>query len=176
MSVINIKDYNRIILVGSAGSGKSFIAKKLADITGYPLTHLDNEFWQPGWVKTPRVEWIEKQNRLMSGEQWIIDGNYDSTMELRFNATDLVIFLDINRFVCMYSAWRRHGKKRSDLPDYLDEKKNFEFMEFLRWIWIFPKTGRKTILDLHRQYPDKPFLVIKNRKEIRKILTEWKVR
>ncbi len=41
------------------------------------------------------------------------------------SAADLVIFLDINRFICMWSALKRHGKRRSDLPDYLEEKNEF---------------------------------------------------
>ena len=131
--------YNRIIIIGSAGSGKSYLAKKIAEITKYPLIHLDNEFWNPGWVKTPREEWIEKQKEMISTEKWIIDGNYNSTLELRIEASDLVIFLDINRFVCMYGAIKRHGKKRSDLPDYCDERFDKEFIDFLNGSGIFLK-------------------------------------
>jgi adenylate kinase family enzyme len=165
---MNILEYNRIILVGSGGSGKSWLAKRLADITGYPMIHLDNEYWQPNWTPVPKEEWIEKQKGFIRGEKWIIDGNYNSSMELRFEAADLVIFLDINRFVCMWSAFRRHGKKRSDLPDYLDEKMNFEFIDFLKWIWTFPKTGRKKILGLHEKYPDKAFMIFKSRRMVKK--------
>ena len=170
---LDLYKLKRIILVGSGGSGKSYLAKKLADITGYPMTHLDNEYWKPNWVKTLRDEWAEKQKNLISGDGWIIDGNYNSSMELRFAAADLVIFLDINRFICMWSALKRHGKKRSDLPEYLDEKMNFEFIDFLKWMWTFPKTGKKTILALHEKYPDKPFIVVKSRMEMRKLLNEW---
>jgi len=45
--VLNIFGYNRIMIVGNNGSGKSFLAKKLAVITGLPLVHLDMEFWRP---------------------------------------------------------------------------------------------------------------------------------
>ncbi|MEN6313957.1 MAG: topology modulation protein [Clostridiaceae bacterium] len=167
---MNILNYKKIILVGSAGSGKSWLAKRLAGITGYKLIHLDCEFWQPNWTKTPREEWIEKQKGFIKGEKWIIDGNYGSSIELRFTAADLVVFLDINRFVCMWSAIKRHGKKRSDLPDYLEEKMNLEFIEFLKWIWTFQKTGKKKILELHEKYPEKEFLVLKSRKAVMKFL------
>lgn len=85
-------------------------------------------------------------------------------------ATDLVIFLDINRFICMRSAIRRHGKKRSDLPDYLEEKMDSEFVDFLKWIWSFRKNDRKNILGLHEKYPDKEFLVFKCRRAVNKFL------
>lgn len=53
---MNLSKYKRIILIGSGGSGKSWLAKWLADITGYKLIHLDCEYWQPNWTKTPKEE------------------------------------------------------------------------------------------------------------------------
>ena len=172
MNQVNIGDYNRIVLVGSSGSGKSWLSKRLADIYGYPLIHLDNEFWKPGWMKTPKDEWMAVQEELTSREKWIIDGNYDSTMEMRFMTADIVVFLDINRFVCIWRVLWRTGKKRSDFPDYLDESNilSKEFVEFCKWIWRFPETGRKTIMELHKKYPEKAFLHIRHRREIKAVL------
>jgi len=130
----NFSDYNRIIIVGNCGSGKSWLSKRISDLTGHSLFHLDKELWQPGWVMPSREEKIARQKEMMSGEKWIIDGNYDSTMEIRFAAADLVVFLDINRFGCLFSVMKRTGKKRSDLPDYLEEPKVFskDFFRFLQ--------------------------------------------
>jgi len=168
----NFSDYNRIILVGNCGSGKSWLAKHIASITGFPLFHLDKEIWQPGWVMPSTDEKIAIQQRLISGQRWIIDGNYNSTMEMRFAAADLVVFLDINRVTCILSAMKRTGKKRSDLPDYLDEPKVFsrDFFDFCKWIWSYPETGRKTVMDLHQKYPDKTFLHIKGRRDAKKLI------
>lgn len=170
--MINIKEYNKIILVGSSGSGKSWLSKKLAELYNYPLIHLDNEYWKPDWQKTPKEEWIACQQEIMNKDKWIIDGNYNNTMEIRFLGAELVIFLDINRLVCLISAIKRHGKKRSDLPEYLNEGRIFskEFFEFCKIIWKFPKTSRKTIMDLHNKYPDKPFLQIKSRRKMKDLL------
>lgn len=167
----NIK---KIIIVGCSGSGKSWLARQLADYTGLPLTHLDLEYWKPNWVKTPREEWIEKQQKFISKEQWIIEGNYNGTLELRFEAAQLVIFLDMNRFLCLVRVLKRHGKKRPDLPDYLEEKLiGSDFWDFCKWIWTFPKAGKRTILDLHQKYPDTPFIVLKTRKQVRLMLDQW---
>lgn len=125
---------------------------------------------KPGWTKTPRHEWIEKQRKIISTEKWILDGNYDSTLELRFKACDVVVFLDINPFVCIFSAIKSHGQKRTDLPDYCTEKFDREFIDFLKFIWTFPKTSKLKILALHRKYREKQFIVIKNRREIKRLV------
>ncbi|MDF2802003.1 MAG: hypothetical protein K0S61_1906 [Anaerocolumna sp.] len=162
-------EYKRIIIVGNNGSGKSYLAKELSSITGLPLVHLDVVFWRPNWEKTPKEEWINKQTELVAKEKWIIEGNHTDTMELRFKSADLIIFLDINRFICLVSVFKRHGKKRSDMPCYLEERLDLEYIKFFRGLWNFSKTRKHTILDLHNKYSDKPFFVIKSRK----IMNTW---
>jgi len=173
--MVDICNYNRIIIVGSGGSGKSWLSKQIAGFTGHPLYHLDNEFWRPDWIMTPLEERIKRLDEIIAGKQWIVDGNYNSVMEMRFAIADLVIFLDINRLVCAISAIKRHGKKRSDLPNYLDESGIFnkDFFEFIMWIWSYPKTGRKTVMALHEKYRDKPFLHIKTRREATRLVKNW---
>ncbi|GFZ33225.1 topology modulation protein [Clostridium zeae] len=164
--------YNRIIIVGNNGSGKSFLSKKLSVIAGLPLIHLDVEYWLPNWEQPTKEEWIKKVMELTSKERWIIDGNHTNTMELRFKAADLVIFLDINRFICLASVLLRNGKKRSDTPEYLEEKFDKAFLRFCKGLWSFSKTRRHVITDLHNKYPDKPFWVIHTRREMKKLLNQ----
>jgi adenylate kinase family enzyme len=172
---LNIFEYNRIIIIGNNGSGKSFLAKELSAVMGLPLVHLDIEFWRPNWEKPPKEEWIKKQMELTSTEKWIIDGNHTDTMELRFKAADIVIFLDINRFVCLVSVLLRNNKKRSDTPQYLEEKLDKEFLRFCKGLWNFSKTRKRTIMDLHKKYPDKSFFVIDSRRKMNKLLNQWRV-
>ena len=173
--ILNIRDYNKIVLVGSGGSGKSWLAKRIAELTDYPLYHLDNEFWKPGWTESPRDEFIKRQQEIIKSEKWIIEGAYNSTLEMRFVAADLIIFLDINRIISIVSAAKRHGKKRSDLPDYLDENTIFskDFFELCKYIWSYPKKGRKTVITLHEKYPDKILLHVKTRGEVQRLLMKW---
>jgi len=172
MQGFDFTKYKRIMLVGSMGSGKSWLSKRIAEITGYPLVHLDVEYWLPDWQKPLKDKWIEKQQILIKGDEWIIDGNYESTMEVRFAAADLIIFLDVSRFISIWGAARRTGKKRSDLPEYLEEPKitSKVFLDICKYIWKFPKTGRKTVINLRGKYPDKAFLHIKSRREIKRLL------
>src|SRR2546422_11738342 len=47
----------RILVIGTGGSGKSTVARRLAQRTGLPLIHLDAHYWRPGWQPTPPDEW-----------------------------------------------------------------------------------------------------------------------
>lgn len=171
---LGVLGYNRIIIVGNNGSGKSFLSKELSVITGLPLIHLDVEFWKPNWEKTLKDEWIKKQMDFIAKDKWIIDGNHCSTMELRFKTADMIIFLDFNRFVCLFSILKRNGTKRSDMPQYLEEKLDSEFLQFCKRMWNFSKTGKIAIMELHKKYPDKPFVIIKSRSKLKKMLVQWR--
>lgn len=168
---MNLAGYYRIIIIGCGGSGKSTLASELGKIIHIPVIHLDKEFWNPGWKETPRPLWIVKQESLISKEKWIIDGNYTGTMELRFSAADLVIFLDINTITCTISVIKRWitniGKTRIDMGNGCPEKIDFEF---LRWIWSYSKKQKPKIMVLHEKYKSIPFIVLKSRKQIKELL------
>ena len=172
MKGFDFTKYNRIIIVGGMGSGKSWTSKRIAEITGYPLYHLDVEFWKPNWVMSSGEEKVVRLQEIISGEKWIIDGTYGGTMEMRFAAADLIIYLDINRLVCIWSVARRTGKKRSDLPDYLEEPKmvSADFIDMCKLVWKSPKKNTKWIMSLHEKYPEKEFLHIKRRRQVKKLL------
>ena len=119
---MNIRDYNKIMVVGACGAGKSRLSKRIALLTGYPVYHLDAEALQPGYAILPHNEFVARQNEIISGKQWIIEGNYKRTIELRYTVADLVIFLDVWRFTRLISIARRQGTKRSDFPDYLEQQ------------------------------------------------------
>lgn len=176
MSKFDFCGFKRIILVGCMGSGKSWLSKRIAQITDYPLYHLDIEQWRPDWVKLSKGEQISRQKEIISGESWIIDGTWGGTMELRYAAADLIIYLEMNRFLCMWRSAKRVGKKRSDFPDFLEEKGvlSKEFFRFCKWIWMFPKNNKERIMGLHEKYPEKEFLHIKSRRDIKNLFGNQK--
>jgi adenylate kinase family enzyme len=42
----------RVMVMGSSGSGKSTFARRLSDLTGIPGVSIDALYWKPGWTRT----------------------------------------------------------------------------------------------------------------------------
>lgn len=136
----------RVLVIGSPGAGKSTFACELARRTGLPLTHLDAEYWRPGWVRPPKEVWEERVRELIAPDAWILDGNYTSTVPLRAARADTVVVLDYSRLLCLYRAVRRAILNRR--PDALDLGKEPLNLEFLRFVWRFPVVQRRQLAGL----------------------------
>ena len=112
------------MVTGMAGSGKSTFSRALSAKTGLPVIHLDFHFWKPGWVEPSENEWREKQRRLLAGDDWIADGNYHATLDLRLERADTAVFLDTSWGLCVWRALVRGVRKRPvgfQLPNGCDE-------------------------------------------------------
>jgi adenylate kinase family enzyme len=148
----------RVVIVGSAGAGKTDLATRLSRRTGLPIVHLDLIFWGPGWSKAPLDEALERLAAAVSEDRWILDGNFLSLgdEDVRFERADTVIFLDLPRLKCLWRVlWRLvrdRRRDRVDLPAGCGE--TFD-ANLLRWVWRYPKIERPRVLarldDLDRQ-------------------------
>ena len=154
----------KVIVIGCPGSGKSTFSRTLHQITGLPLFHLDNLFWNPDGTTVPKkTVFRDRLLAAMSGERWIIDGNYASTMELRMAACDTVFFLDYPTEVCLEGIRERKGKPRSDMPwQGADEDDDAEFLSFIE---NYHRCNRPTVMELLGRYSAKNIYVFQSREE-----------
>ena len=161
----------KIMVIGCPGSGKSTFSRRLSELTGLPLIHLDKEFWNAGWVETPRDEWKQKQESLLAGNTWIVDGNFGGTMDIRIDKADTIILFNLSRLVCLTSYFKRiitHlGKVRADMPDGCPEKLD---IKFIRYIWRFPELSGQRNNDRINSCSDKIVIVFHTRREALSLL------
>ena len=149
----------KIIVIGCPGSGKSTFARALHNKTGIPLYHLDMMYWNADKTMVEKHIFLERLSAAMEQEEWIIDGNYGSTMELRMAVCDTVIFLDYPLDVCLDGIRERRGKPRSDMP-WIETEEDAEFIEF---VMGFHAHQRPIVMELLERYREKAIVILKNR-------------
>ena len=151
----------KVIVIGCPGSGKSTVSRELHNKTGIPLYHLDMMYWNADKTTVENRVFLERLSAVLEKNEWIIDGNYGSTMELRMAACDTVIFLDYPLEVCLDGIRERRGKPRSDMP-WIETEEDAEFIEFIK---NYNEQQKPKVLELIKKYADKNIIIFKSREE-----------
>ena len=157
----------KVIVIGCPGSGKSTVSRALHNKTGIPLYHLDMMYWNADKTTVEKSVFLERLSAVLEKDEWIIDGNYSSTMELRMVACDTVIFLDCPLDVCLDGIRERRGKPRSDMP-WIETEEDEEFIEFIK---SYNDQKKPKVLELLEKYCDKNIIIITSREQANELLS-----
>lgn len=163
------RDPRRIIIIGSPGSGKSTFARKLRDITGLPLYYLDQIFHNTDKTTATKEEFDRELAKILSREEWIIDGNYLRTLPNRVEACEQIFFFDLPVDICLKGAASRIGTRREDIP-WIEEEFDEDFRQY---IIDFPRDQLPVIRNLLNKQRDRKKIVTFHSHEE---ADEWTVR
>jgi adenylate kinase family enzyme len=100
----------RIVVVGTAGAGKTTLAKAIAAALAIPHVELDALHWDPGWqalMRTDPAEFVRRVAAATAGDAWVADGNYGLVRELIWQPATQLVWLDYDRPVIMARVIRR---------------------------------------------------------------------
>lgn len=157
----------RAVVIGCSGSGKSVFSRKLRDVTGLTLYYLDMIWHKPDGTNILRDEFDEKLRSIISRDSWIIDGNYQRTLETRIKACDTVFLFDLPTETCIEGALSRIGKKREDMPWFENELDP----QFRQWIESFRTNQLPEIYKLLEKYKNgRQIVVFRTREQADKFI------
>ncbi|MEE9373106.1 MAG: DNA topology modulation protein [Saprospiraceae bacterium] len=158
----------RIMIIGCCGAGKSTFARKLHSLTGIKVIYLDQQYFSPNWEEPQKDEWTKKVKNLVKADQWIIDGNYGGTMNIRLERSDTIFYLKYTTLSCLYRVIKRvityHGTVRPNMAKGCKERFDLEFIHYVA-VFNFVK-GKSIEKRLKGISNDKKIIVLKNDKEV----------
>ncbi len=163
----------RILIIGNTGSGKTTFAKKLAEKTGIPLIHLDKIWWSGEWEHVSREKFDEALGCELEKEEWIIDGNYDRTLQRRLSYADAVFFFDFPTLAFLWGITKRiiqsHGKSREDMGENCPE--SFSKAKGLyKSTLSYNRRNRKRYYELIKQCDE--VIIFRNRRDVARYLKQ----
>ena len=176
-----MKNY-KILLIGSPGSGKSTLTRELKKILDIPVLHLDKIWHTTNYDETAKKWFIKEQTKFMDNNtSWVIDGNYNGTLDLRIERANLIIWFHIPRRITMIRVLKRSIKRKfqkvaaDDMSAEFKEKLNREYVDFLRFVWDFEKNNVPTMEEKLRQIsPDCELIVVKNKGDVLHLLDKFR--
>ncbi len=98
---------NRIVIVGTTGSGKTTLGGRLAAALGYPHIDLDALHWGPGWTPTPTDPFRARVSDALEGPYWVVAGNYGKTRDIVWARADTLVWLDYPLALTLTRLFRR---------------------------------------------------------------------
>ena len=113
----------RVVVVGTSGSGKTVMAKRIASALDLRFIELDRLHWEPNWealTVTNPDEFVRRVGAVTSDDGWVCDGNYGLVRDLIWRrATNLVWTIVAQSSCTVSSNDRLHGRstKRSSGPE-----------------------------------------------------------
>ncbi|WP_264804529.1 topology modulation protein [Cytobacillus sp. NCCP-133] len=96
--------------------------------------HLDALYWKPGWVESELDDFSASQLEVVKRKQWIIEGSYSSTFNIRGEKCDTVIYLELPLYLPVQSIEKVDHEPRQTRPDMAEgcqEKMDWAFLKFI---------------------------------------------
>ncbi|MBU6955208.1 adenylate kinase [Hahella sp. HN01] len=172
----------RINVIGTSGSGKSTFSKRLSEKLDIPYIEMDALYWGPDWRNHPEEIFSARVAQALQQEDWILDGNYNSRTQLKWDRAQIVVWIDysfprtlfqairraLTRIITKRELWAGTGNKES-------LRKLFSKDSIVLWTMTTYKKNRKKYLSIMRdpRYAHIRFIRIRSPREMESCLLSW---
>ena len=151
----------KVLVIGSPGSGKSTFARALAPIVELPLFYIDRLYWNADRTTVGREILQQRLQKILATDRWILDGNYAGTLAMRLEKADTVFLLDYPTELCLQGICARRGHARPDLP-WIEVEEDPEFTDYVR---AFRDEQLPKVQQLLAKFPDLTVIRFSDRAE-----------
>jgi adenylate kinase family enzyme len=107
MQASSLRLGRRIAVLGMTATGKSTLARHLARLLGVPHIELDGIVHGPNWVDLSDEEFHARTAAALSGDGWVVDGNYAAVRDLTIGQAETVVWLDYPIFIPLWRVFPR---------------------------------------------------------------------
>jgi adenylate kinase family enzyme len=97
----------RISVVGTTGSGKTTLARQIQQRLNIPHVELDYLHWEPNWTEVADDIFQQRVSQALSGDSWVVDGNYTQVREIIWRKADTIVWLDYTFVLTMSRLLKR---------------------------------------------------------------------
>ncbi len=160
----------RIVILGSSGTGKTTLAKMLGKKLRLPYLHLDTVYWDKNWTSIGKEAFTRKvRDFIKSHPKFVIDGNYanNETFMERLMIADTIILLEYSRQDSLQGIIAREAeykhRYRSDMAEGCIEEID---QAFLHYVYGFAAKRRKMQAVMQSMRGKKHILRFKDRSSL----------
>lgn len=159
-------EYKKIHIIGSTGSGKTYLARALSSQLSIPYFELDTVMWSSSVEfsgKNPPELRIKLLEDILAKDQWIIEGIYYKWVTRSFEEADVIIFLTPKPIERAIRIVIRFIKQRVGLENANYKQTLKGLIEMLKWNHKFDKENKIKIYEILERYKGKLIIVSSNK-------------
>ena len=166
----------RIVIVGTTGSGKTTLAKRVSQKLGLFHIEMDEVFWAENWTGRSDEEVLERLLPAIQQRQWVLDGNYSRFRGIIWKHATHIIWLDVPFWRNFYQLFRRTIQRIVTQEEMWAGNRESLRLQLSRdsiMVWFFKTYAkRKRIYGSYMLKPPYPHLSI-TRLQSRKEVKRW---
>lgn len=174
----------RINVIGTSGSGKCTLSKRIARKLDIPYVEMDRIFWGPNWTEPSDEEFLPRLEAAIDQPDWVLDGNYSRSNQIKWRNVQMIVWVDFSFARTLYQAVTRAICRLIDRKELWPETGNRESLRMLLSrdsivLWtlkcFYRNRCRYAELMKDERYSHVRFVRIRSPKEMDRFVAELKI-